>query len=242
MPPKVNKNIKLNDLKKNNQAINKNKPNKLNKPSKFKNSFDNGSISNSSGLSETNSSDSSTDYFDDDIPKSNKFKSNKEDSLDEFDNDNESNTSSKSISSDSYNDDDDSDGDGDDKNTKNTKNTKNKKNAIAENDNCYFDYVNFDIDNNDQNISTKSKSVIIDKDNRVTKPILTIYERVRILGERAKQLSAGAKPMLKGTDDYTPKEIAKLELQYGVIPFIVERTLPNGIREQWKVSELKIMN
>jgi DNA-directed RNA polymerase subunit K/omega len=71
---------------------------------------------------------------------------------------------------------------------------------------------------------------------------MTIYERVRLLGERAKQLSLGAKPMIKNVDNMNPKDIAKLELENKVIPLIIIRTLPNGVKEKWKVSELEIIN
>ena len=87
------------------------------------------------------------------------------------------------------------------------------------------------------------KSDIIDRpEDRETKQVLTKYERVRILGDRAKQISLGAKPMLLNVDNLDPKEIARLELERGVIPFIIQKTLPDGTRERWKVSELKIIN
>lgn len=88
----------------------------------------------------------------------------------------------------------------------------------------------------------KKSSKIVPPETRITKPILTKYERVRILGDRIKQLTLGAKPMLKNTEDLSPKEIAKLELQHHVIPFIVVRTLPSGLIEHWKISELQIIN
>lgn len=95
----------------------------------------------------------------------------------------------------------------------------------------------FEDDFNDE----KTETVVITED-RETKPILTKYERVRILGDRAKQLSLGAKPMLLNVENMNPKDIARLELERGVIPFIIEKILPDGKRERWKVSELKIVN
>ena len=93
----------------------------------------------------------------------------------------------------------------------------------------------FDDDNINQDL-------IVDPLERETKPILTKYERVRILGDRAKQLSTGAKPMLLGVNNLNPIDIAKLELERGVLPFIIEKVLPCGRRERWKVSELQIIN
>ena len=71
---------------------------------------------------------------------------------------------------------------------------------------------------------------------------MTIYERVRLLGERAKQISLGAKPMVKNVDNLGPKEIARLELEQKVLPLIIIRTLPNGLKEKWRVNELLIVN
>ena len=77
---------------------------------------------------------------------------------------------------------------------------------------------------------------------RITKPVMTKYERVRIIGDRTKQLSLGAKPMIKGVENMDPKEIAKLELAQKVMPLIIIRPLPSGRKEKWKVSELEIVN
>jgi DNA-directed RNA polymerase subunit K/omega len=93
------------------------------------------------------------------------------------------------------------------------------------------------------------KDIFIPNADRITKPVLTRYERVRLLQERTTQLSLGAKPMLKGIPDFgnskkimDPKEIAKIELINKVIPMVVIRTLPNGKKEKWKLSELSILN
>lgn len=83
---------------------------------------------------------------------------------------------------------------------------------------------------------------VIPKEKRITKPFLTKYERVRILGDRAKQLSLGAKPMIKGTEGMNPKDVARAELEQGMVPFTIIRTLPNGSKEYWDIKELKIVN
>jgi DNA-directed RNA polymerase subunit K/omega len=74
---------------------------------------------------------------------------------------------------------------------------------------------------------------------RITKPRLFNYERVRLLGDRIKQLSLGAKPMIKNIGNLDPSKVAKLELQYNVLPIMISRTLPNNKKELWKISELK---
>jgi DNA-directed RNA polymerase subunit K/omega len=87
----------------------------------------------------------------------------------------------------------------------------------------------------------KSKNTKIASEH-ITKDFLTKYERVRILGERARQLASGAKPMIKYTEKLDPIAIAKAELEQKVLPFIIERKLPNGSIERWNVRDLKIMN
>jgi DNA-directed RNA polymerase subunit K/omega len=94
----------------------------------------------------------------------------------------------------------------------------------------------------EDDMESKRVDYIAKTEERETKPVLTKYERVRVLGDRAKQLSLGAKPMLLNVDNMDPKAIAKLELERGVIPLIIEKVLPDGRRERWKVSELKIVN
>lgn len=89
---------------------------------------------------------------------------------------------------------------------------------------------------------TKIYNMVVNKEERITKPVLFMYERVRMLGTRARQLSRGAKPMLLNVAHLSPKEIARLELENKVIPFIIVRTLPNGKKEHWHLNELAIVN
>ena len=102
--------------------------------------------------------------------------------------------------------------------------------------------VSTDIDEILQDDKKDISTTISKPEDRETKPVLTKYERVRIIGDRAKQISQGAKPMLANVEKLHPKEIAKLELEYGVNPFKIIRTLPDGTREIWNVNELEIVN
>jgi DNA-directed RNA polymerase subunit K/omega len=77
-------------------------------------------------------------------------------------------------------------------------------------------------------------------DDRVSKPFMTKYEYVRLIGDRAKQISLGAKANILDSDHLDPIEIAQLEIKHGVIPLIIERPMPNGVIERWRVDELKI--
>lgn len=114
-----------------------------------------------------------------------------------------------------------------------TVNSKFSSNALESD---FMDTIVFD----DDKIVQTTK--IVDPNDRITKPFLTKYERVRLLSDRVQQLVNGSKPMIKTEDLYDERQIAELELQRKVIPLIVVRTLPNGTIEHWKLSELEIIN
>lgn len=63
----------------------------------------------------------------------------------------------------------------------------------------------------------------------------TKYERARIIGARALQISMGAPMLLKLGDDelekinFNPVEIAKLEFEKGVIPITIKRPMPKKV-------------
>lgn len=68
--------------------------------------------------------------------------------------------------------------------------------------------------------------------NEADKIQLTKYEKARVLGSRALQISMGA-PFLVSISEkelkeisYNPLEIAKRELEAGVLPIDVERPFP----------------
>ena len=88
-------------------------------------------------------------------------------------------------------------------------------------------------------IANASKAV--PPDQRQTSKYMTKYEKARILGTRALQISKNA-PILvtpeKGVTD--PLRIAEQELHEKKLPFIVRRNLPGGYYEDWKIHELLI--
>jgi DNA-directed RNA polymerase I, II, and III subunit RPABC2 len=75
-----------------------------------------------------------------------------------------------------------------------------------------------------------------------TLPFITKYEKARIIGERAKQIDAGAEPLVEiepnMIDGYL---IALKEYEEKAIPFIIQRPLPSGASEYWKFSDLEIL-
>jgi len=86
-----------------------------------------------------------------------------------------------------------------------------------------------------------SAGVIVDDLHR-TIPIMTKYEKTRVLGQRAKQLNEGAPAFIKidstVIDGYL---IAVKELEQKKTPFIIRRPLPNGGSEYWRIQDLEIL-
>jgi len=83
-----------------------------------------------------------------------------------------------------------------------------------------------------------NKQKYVNPDDRMTKPLLTKYEFVRIYGDRTQQIILGAKPMLKKYKGLSPKEIVLEEIKMKTVPFFIERELPNGNIEKWSLNEL----
>jgi len=82
---------------------------------------------------------------------------------------------------------------------------------------------------------------IIDEFHK-TNPILTKYEKTRVLGQRTKQLNNGAKPMIKVKENIIDSYlIAEMELKEKKIPFIIRRPLANGYSEYWTLQDLEIL-
>jgi DNA-directed RNA polymerase I, II, and III subunit RPABC2 len=97
-----------------------------------------------------------------------------------------------------------------------------------------------DLLDSDDEIETDKNEIIVSKEERMTRPFLTKYERVRVIGTRRKQLYLGAKPMIKIDGKLSIEEIVDLELKEKVIPFKVKRYLPNSKKvEIWSLSELE---
>jgi DNA-directed RNA polymerase subunit K/omega len=76
-----------------------------------------------------------------------------------------------------------------------------------------------------------------------TIPILTKYEKTRVLGQRAKQIEHGGDIFVK-TDTLIiePHIIAEYELKFKKIPFIIKRPVPGGGFEYWCLSDLEDLN
>ena len=100
---------------------------------------------------------------------------------------------------------------------------------------------NYEEINNLSKVTRNQDGEIIDPLHR-TLPFITKYEKARVIGERSKQINAGAKPMIPVEpniiDGYL---IALKEFQEKKTPFIIKRPLPNGGCEYWKLSDLEVL-
>jgi DNA-directed RNA polymerase subunit K/omega len=87
-----------------------------------------------------------------------------------------------------------------------------------------------------------ANGVIVDTLHK-TLPIMTKYEKTRILGQRAKQINDGAVPFIKVQEGVIDGYLIALkELEEKKIPFIIRRPLPNRGSEYWYVEDLEIIN
>ncbi len=75
-------------------------------------------------------------------------------------------------------------------------------------------------------------------EKRFTSPIMTKFERAKILGIRAQQISMSAPIMVEYGDETDPVEIAKKELREKKTPLIILRRLPDSTYEKWRIKEL----
>jgi len=74
---------------------------------------------------------------------------------------------------------------------------------------------------------------------KITYPYITKYEKTRILGVRATQISMNS-PVMVDTNGLTdPLKIALKEFEEKKIPLIIRRRLPDGTYEDWKLTDFK---
>lgn len=73
---------------------------------------------------------------------------------------------------------------------------------------------------------------------RITTRYLTKYERARVLGTRALQISMNAPVMVDLEGETDPLRIAQKELRERKIPIVIRRYLPDGSFEDWGIDEL----
>mmetsp|Transcript_17946 Transcript_17946/g.18014 ORF Transcript_17946/g.18014 Transcript_17946/m.18014 type:complete len:142 (+) Transcript_17946:128-553(+) len=82
--------------------------------------------------------------------------------------------------------------------------------------------------------------LIVDKSKRITSKYMTKYERARVLGTRALQISMNAPVMVDVGGETDSLKIAMKELRERKIPMIIRRYLPDNSYEDWSLDELLI--
>ena len=88
----------------------------------------------------------------------------------------------------------------------------------------------------------KNKDGIIVDELHKTMPLLTKYETTKVLGMRLKQLNGGCNPYISVNEKIIDNNIiALMELEQKVLPFIIQRPLPNNTFEYWKLQDLTIL-
>lgn len=95
-----------------------------------------------------------------------------------------------------------------------------------------------DYENYEQTRRKTLKEKAIPRDERITTPYMTKYERARILGTRALQISMNAPVFVDLEGETDPLRIAMKELAEKKIPLVIRRYLPDGSFEDWSVEEL----
>jgi DNA-directed RNA polymerase I, II, and III subunit RPABC2 len=90
-------------------------------------------------------------------------------------------------------------------------------------------------------VALPDTEAVVDPGHR-SQPFLTIFEKTKILGFRANQLSQGARAYVDVPEHVTNVlEIAHLELEQRRLPFILKRPMPDGTFEYWRLSDLVVI-
>lgn len=94
-------------------------------------------------------------------------------------------------------------------------------------------------------VDTTLDEVIEDSTPKIylTNPIMTSFEKAKLIGVRAVQLDKGDQPAIdiSRIKPYNSLKIAELELEMGVIPLSILRYVPYKgkiIEEKWKVRDM----
>ena len=150
-------------------------------------------------------------------------------------NDNDENMASRKFTMNDY----DSDDDSDDDNLQKFAET--DKDDIITNFHPELYNHNYDEIQTMAKVTRDNNGTIVDPLHK-TLPFVTKYEKARVLGERTKQLNAGAQAFVEVDDNVIDGYLIALkEFEEKKVPFIIKRPLPNGGCEYWKLSDLEIL-
>ena len=90
-------------------------------------------------------------------------------------------------------------------------------------------------------IITYNDTIDNKKNKKNSVGFLTIYEKTSLIGLRKQQLVNGANTYLTKQeleDISNIEEIVEKEFKLNKLPFMICRTMPNGVKEYWKLEEL----
>ncbi|KAI8379629.1 DNA-directed RNA polymerases I, II, and III subunit RPABC2-like protein [Radiomyces spectabilis] len=91
---------------------------------------------------------------------------------------------------------------------------------------------------NEPSSMARDPARLVERKEKVTTPYMTKYERARILGTRALQISLNAPVLVELDGESDPLVIAMKELREKKVPLIVRRFMPDGTYEDWNVKDL----
>lgn len=90
------------------------------------------------------------------------------------------------------------------------------------------------------NVIKNESNIIVDEFHK-TLPILSKYEKTKILGIRIKQLNNNSKPYIPIDENILDNFIiANMELKQKKLPFIIQRPIQNRF-EYWHIKDLEIL-
>ena len=113
-----------------------------------------------------------------------------------------------------------------------------------------YNYNNIEEDDDDdeeEEVIIEEQSDIINVDDtykdilekpKKTLPLLSKFEKARLVGIRKQQLATGSSPCVKGAFS-SIDEIVEEEIKQKTLPLIIRRILHNGIQEDWRISEFE---
>jgi DNA-directed RNA polymerase subunit K/omega len=113
--------------------------------------------------------------------------------------------------------------------------------------NTLLDYHQSSISHNSEEIAAMTQVIRDSKNNIIddlhkTVPILSKYERTRVLGQRAKQIENGHSPFVRVSENVIDSYIiAVQELEQHKLPFIIRRPMPSGGSEYWHLKDLELV-
>ncbi len=84
--------------------------------------------------------------------------------------------------------------------------------------------------------------------NKITKAILTKFEKAKLLGIRSEMISNGSPLFIKDIpknihlSNNPSYDLALLEFKERKIPLLIRRYLPNGSHEDWRLEDMIVNN